>query len=137
MNPAVVFQTTTRFVTPLLLLFSVYMLLRGHNEPGGGFIGGLLAATAFTLYGLAFDVLQAKRLLRVSPHTLVGLGLTAAVGSGLVGLLIGQPFMYALWVPSELPTGLKVGTVLLFDIGIYLVVLGAVLLFILTLYEDT
>ena len=134
---SVVFQTTTRFVTPILLLFSVFMLLRGHNEPGGGFIGGLLAATAFVLYALAYDTDRAERLLRFSPRVLIGTGLLAAVGSGCFAWFVGQPFMYGLWLPTDLPTGIKVGTVLLFDVGVYLVVMGAVLLFIFTLHEDS
>ncbi len=134
---AIVFQTTVRFVTPVLLLFSIFMLLRGHNEPGGGFIGGLLAATAFVLYGLAFSMDRVKSLLRVSPPTLIGIGLLLAVISGCVALIAGQPFMYGLWLAWELPLGLKAGTVLLFDVGVFLVVLGAVLLFIISLSEES
>lgn len=133
---SLVFQTTTRAVTPLLLAFSLFMLLRGHNEPGGGFIGGLLAVTAFALYALAFDARRARALLRVSPRTLTALGLLLAVGSGGLAWLVGQPFMRGLWLPAELPAELKLGTVLLFDIGVYLVVLGAVLLALLSLSEE-
>jgi multicomponent Na+:H+ antiporter subunit B len=112
------------------------MLLRGHNEPGGGFIGGLLAVTAFALYALAFDAAQARRLLRVPPRLLVALGLLLAMGSGCIAWLAGQPFMLGLWLPFELPAGLKVGTVLMFDVGVYLVVTGASLLVLLTLFEE-
>jgi len=133
---SLVFQTTTRAVTPLLLAFSLFMLLRGHNEPGGGFIGGLLAVTAFALYALAFDAQQARRLLRVPPRLLVGLGLLLAVASGCAAWLAGQPFMQGLWLPFILPGEVKPGTVLLFDVGVYLIVLGATLLALLTLSED-
>ncbi len=132
---SLVFQTTTRAVTPLLLAFSVFMLLRGHNEPGGGFSGGLLAVTAFALYALAFDARRARALLRVSPRTLAATGLLLAIASGVLAWLGGQPFMLGLWLPFELPAELKLGTVLLFDVGVYLVVLGAVLMVLLTLSE--
>jgi multicomponent Na+:H+ antiporter subunit B len=133
---SLVFQTTTRAVTPLLLAFSLFMLLRGHNEPGGGFIGGLLAVTAFALYALAFDVRQARALLRVSPRTLIAIGLLLATASGCLAWLAGQPFLFGLWLPFDLPAELKFSTVLLFDVGVYLVVLGAVLLVLLTLSEE-
>ena len=133
---SLVFRTATRAVTPLLLAFSLFMLLRGHNEPGGGFIGGLLAVTAFALYALAFDARQARALLRVSPRTLTAIGLVLVVASGCLAWLAGQPFMLGLWLPFDLPAELKLGTVLLFDIGVYLVVLGAALLVLLTLSEE-
>lgn len=133
---SLVFRTTTRAVTPLLLAYSLFMLLRGHNEPGGGFIGGLLAVTGFALYALAFDARQARALLRVSPRTLTAIGLLLAAASGCMAWLVGQPFMLGLWLPFELPAELKLGTVLLFDIGVYLVVLGAALLVLLTLSEE-
>jgi multicomponent Na+:H+ antiporter subunit B len=133
---SLVFQTTTRALTPLLLGFSLFMLLRGHNEPGGGFIGGLLAVTAFALYALAFDARQARALLRVSPRTLTVVGLLLATTSGCLSWLTRQPFMTGLWLPFDLPAELKIGTVLLFDIGVYLIVLGATLLILLTLSEE-
>jgi multicomponent Na+:H+ antiporter subunit B len=133
---SLVFRATTQVVTPLLLALSVFMLLRGHNEPGGGFIGGLLAAAAFALYALAFDSGQARRLLYFTPGLLAAGGLLIAALSGCVAWLTGQPFMHGLWVPSEFPAELKLGTVLLFDIGVYFVVIGSVLLVLLTLGED-
>lgn len=133
---SLVLRTTTRAVTPLLVAFSLFMLLRGHNEPGGGFIGGLLAVTAFALYALAFDARRAQKLLRVSPRTLTVLGLLLATGSGCLAWLADQPFMRGLWLPFDLPAELKLGTVLLFDIGVYLVVLGAAMLILLTLGEE-
>lgn len=133
---SLIFQTTTRAVTPLLLAFSVFMLLRGHNEPGGGFIGGLLAVAAFALFALAFGAGAARRLLRVSPRTLTAAGLLLALGSGCAAWITGNAFMEGLWLPFVLPAELKLGTVLLFDVGVYLVVLGGALLVLLTLAEE-
>lgn len=133
---SLVFQTTTRFVTPLLLVFSIFMLLRGHNEPGGGFIGGLLGVTAFSLYALAFNARQALRLLRVPPRTIIAIGLILAAGSGCAAWFAGKPFMSGLWLDAQFPAELKLGTVLIFDVGVYLVVLGAALLVLLTVDED-
>ena len=80
------FRTATRLLMPLLLLFAVFLLLRGHNEPGGGFVGGLVVAAAFALYLVAFGVARARRALLVKPLTLIGIGLAMALVSGLPAL---------------------------------------------------
>jgi len=123
---------------PLLLLFSIFVLLRGHNDPGGGFTGGLVAAAAFSLYALSANVEAARTLLRFDPHTLVGIGLLLALGSGAWALLLGQPFMAEQWATLHLPAlgETEIGTPLIFDIGVYLVVLGVTLMMILTLAEE-
>ncbi len=123
-------RAVSRPVTMLLVGMSVIVLLRGHNEPGGGFIGGLLAAAGFVVHGLAFGPGHARRLLRTSPLALLASGLLLATLSGVPGLLRGQPYLTAQWWGELLTLG-KVGTVLLFDIGVYLVVLGAVALILL------
>jgi multicomponent Na+:H+ antiporter subunit B len=135
---SLVLRVSTRFMLPLLLLFSVFLLLGGHNEPGGGFSGGLVASSAFVLYGFAFGVPEARRVLTLEPHTLLGVGLLIAVGSGSAGLLAGRPLMTSLWVQLALPGlgKLDLGTPLLFDVGVYLVVVGVVLMIILPLVEE-
>jgi multicomponent Na+:H+ antiporter subunit B len=135
---SLILRTATRYLFPLILLFSVYALLRGHHEPGGGFVGGLAAASAYTLYALAYDVPRARRLLRIDSLTLIGLGLLLALVSGLLGPLLGQPLLTAVW--GKLALGetfvLKLGTPLFFDIGVYLVVLGVTATIILALSDD-
>ena len=135
MRDSLILQTGTRLLQVLLLLFSVFMLLRGHNEPGGGFVGGLLAAGAFALYMLAYDVQAARRALRVNPLTLVGMGLLVAAASGTAALFAGRPFLAGLWHAKPIPGIGKVSTVLVFDIGVYLVVVGTALLVVFTLAE--
>jgi multicomponent Na+:H+ antiporter subunit B len=132
---SVILATTTRFLLPLILLFSVFLLLRGHNMPGGGFVGGLVAATGFALHALAHDVSAARRVLRVDPKRLLSFGLLVAVASGCLGAAIGEPFMTALWLPQALPVLGKFGTPVLFDLGVYLVVCGVALTIVFTLME--
>jgi multicomponent Na+:H+ antiporter subunit B len=132
---SLIVMTTARYLLPLMLLFSVYLLLRGHDGPGGGFIGGLVASTAFSLYALAYDVAQARRTLRVDPHLLIAAGLLAALASGMLSLVLGKPFLTGLWVGLELPALGKIGTPLLFDTGVYLVVIGVALIIIFELAE--
>ena len=131
-----ILSTANRLLFPLLGLFSVFLLLRGHNEPGGGFVGGLLMAGAFALHGLAHGPRSARDLLRVDPRTIVGAGLVVAVASGCVALSQRLPFMTGLWLSKPVPAVGKVGTVLLFDVGVYLVVMGTGLVILLTLAEE-
>jgi multicomponent Na+:H+ antiporter subunit B len=135
---SLILRVATRFMLPLLLLFSVFLLLRGHNEPGGGFSGGLVAASAFVLYGFAFGVPEAKWSLRVDPRGLIGAGLLTALGSGCLALLTGRPWMTGLWGEWAVPSfgTLHVGTPLVFDVGVYLVVVGVTLSIIFPLAEE-
>ncbi len=71
---SIILQSAIRYLVPIIVLFSLFMLLRGHDEPGGGFIGGLLGATAFALYAIAFDVKSSRQLLRVELHKLLSVG---------------------------------------------------------------
>ena len=131
-------RIATRFLMPLLLLFALFLLLRGHNEPGGGFVGGLIVAAAFVLYVIAYGVLAGRRALLVEPSTLLGAGLLVAVGSGLPAVVLGLPFMTAVW--TTVGTGsaaVDVGTPLVFAVGVFLAVIGVVLTIVFTLAEAT
>ena len=130
---SVILRTTTQILTPLLALLSIFLLLRGHNLPGGGFIGGLVAAAAFALYATAYGVAAARYVLRFDPWSVIGVGLGVAVLSGLLAAFSGRPFLSGLWL--ELPGGLKLGTPLLFDVGVYFVVIGIVLMMVFALEE--
>lgn len=134
---SLILRVAARFLVPLLLLFSLFMLLRGHNLPGGGFVGGLVAACAFVLYALAAGVEEARSMLRVEPHTLLGVGLACAYGAGLLALLQGRPFLTGLWMDLHLPMlgDLHLGSTLIFDIGVMFVVVGTVLLMVFSV-ED-
>lgn len=136
---SLVLQTATRILLPVMVIVSLYALIRGHNEPGGGFVGGLLAASGFALYALAFDVDQARRVLRTSPGTLIGGGLIIAVLSGVPALLDGGIYMEGRWSSIDVPgmdSPFKLGTPLIFDIGVYLVVIGITLLMTFALEES-
>lgn len=121
-------RTAARIIVPLQIVLSIILLLRGHNEPGGGFMGGLVCGAAFILYGVAFGMARGQALLLLPSRTLIGLGLLVAAGSGLPGMLEGLPFLTGLWSDLAIPTyivgKLKFGTPLLFDVGVYLVVWG-------------
>jgi len=134
---SLILRVATRVLFPVLLLFAVFMMLRGHNLPGGGFVGGLVAASAFVLYALAAGVKGARQVLRIEPHTLLGLGLACAYGTGVLALLLGKPFLTGMWWEPHVPVlgHLHFGSTLLFDLGVMLVVVGTVLLMVFSV-ED-
>jgi multicomponent Na+:H+ antiporter subunit B len=135
---SLIFDTVIRALQPLLLFFSVFLLLSGHHAPGGGFTGGMVAAAAFVLYGMANGTAAARRALRVPLPVLVGGGLLLALVSGLVSVVRGEPFLTSVWL--KLGAGalgeVELGTPLLFDLGVYLVVMGVTLTFVASLAEE-
>lgn len=138
MNASLILRSAGQLLLPLLMVLSVYLLLRGHNAPGGGFIAGLVAAAAIALKLFAADIQSARGVLRVDPRVLIGVGLIVAIIAAVLAPLTGQgPLFKGLWVDVALPVVGKthLGTPLLFDLGVYLVVIGAVLTMVLTLAE--
>ncbi|TDX82407.1 multisubunit sodium/proton antiporter MrpB subunit [Neorhizobium sp. R1-B] len=132
-----ILRTVAPVLTALMLLFSVFVLLRGHNEPGGGFIGGLIAASALAIYGIAFGVSAVRRAIRFHPMAIAGAGLLLAALSGLISIFAGVPFMTGLWIyPEILGVEVPVATVMSFDIGVYLVVVGAITSIALALEQE-
>src|SRR3954471_7471749 len=100
---SLILRTATRVLMPLLMLFALFLLLRGHNEPGGGFVGGLVVAAAFVLYAISAGVPASRRALLIEPSTLLSVGLLVALASAVPALLAGRPFMSAVW--TEFGTG--------------------------------
>jgi multicomponent Na+:H+ antiporter subunit B len=133
---SLILRATTRLLFPLTLVFSVFLLFRGHNAPGGGFVGGLTAAAAFALV-LASDGLDmARRLLRLDPRTFIGAGLAVALLSGVAPLFDGGAFLTGHWLEAKVPVVGHLGTPFVFDVGVYLTVLGVVATIIFELAEE-
>ncbi len=137
---SIILTAATRILMPLILLFSVFVLYRGHNDPGGGFIGGLLAATAFALLEKAEGLATARRVLRFRPESIAALGLGCALASGIWGGLSLGYFLKGVWPwygydAAGEKFGVPLGSIFLFDLGVYLVVLGSVLAILFTLEE--
>ncbi len=130
---SLILLATSRLILPAALIFSLYVLLRGHNEPGGGFIGGLIAAAGIAVHALPRGRTAMLRMLRLSPKAIAGAGLVAALVSGLPALLLDEPFLTHQWTFIG---EFGLGTTLVFDIGVYLAVVGAVLTFLACYLED-
>jgi multicomponent Na+:H+ antiporter subunit B len=121
-----IFRTMAPLLAVIMLAFAAFILFRGHNAPGGGFIAGLIAAAAMAVYGMAAGISAVERALHVPPLAIAALGLLLAIGSGAVSLAHEAPFLTGLWVAVPLGRDtIEIGTPLLFDIGVFGVVFGA------------
>ena len=138
---SLIVRAATRLLVGLLLVFSIFMLLRGHNEPGGGFIGGLIGATGFILYAIAHGCRAAREALRIEPQTIAVAGLGIALLAGVMAWGFGDQLFTGQWLFLRYGEGAGEGyvplsNVLVFDVGVYLVVLGSVLTLVLALEEE-
>lgn len=134
MNSAIL-KTASNYLLPILLLFSVFILLRGHYHPGGGFVGGLIAAIAFVLHSFTHGTAATLKLLRTHPSAFIPFGLALAALSMFVPLLGGYPVMSSLWFDEPFPVIGLIGSTLFFDLGVYLVVIGVVLSILFTIAQ--
>lgn len=134
---SIILRTAANYLLPLLLLFAVFILLRGHYLPGGGFVGGLVAAIAFVLHAFANGTERTQKFLSYHPGYMIPLGLSVSVISALVPMYFGQSFFTALWLQDPIPVIGMVGTALFFDIGVFMVVIGVTLTIIFTIAESS
>lgn len=134
-----ILQAAARILVAMMLLFSLFVLVRGHNEPGGGFIGGLIGAAGFALLAASHGLDVARQALRLPPVTVAAIGVGAALGAGLGAAVFGEAPFTGLWLllgtDDAGGKGLPISTVLLFDVGVWLVVVGSVLAIVFGLEE--
>lgn len=132
-----ILRTIVPLLTGLMVIYSIVVLLAGHNEPGGGFIGGLIAASAFALYGIACGVAPVRRALYFHPISIAAFGMLLSALSGVISYYKSVPFLTGLWWFPEIAKGVEVplSTPLMFDIGVWLVVVGSLVTIALALEE--
>ncbi|MDP1652736.1 MAG: monovalent cation/H+ antiporter subunit A [Rhodocyclaceae bacterium] len=134
-----IMATFARLLLPLALLVSAFIFLRGHNWPGGGFVAGLITAIALIMQYLANGVAWTHARIPAHIHPLIALGLSVALLTGLASWLFGRPFLTSAFGHFELPGAGKWGgefelaSAMAFDLGVYLVVVGATLLILINL----
>ena len=135
---SVILKIAAQHMRPILIILSLVVLYRGHNEPGGGFIGGLMLGAAYILYAMAFGVKKTQASVFFSPVNLTAIGLLVALLSGVPALFAGDVFMTGEWVTFFKHTAfeLKLGTPLLFDLGVYLTVAGMLMLVMFSIMEE-
>ncbi|WP_373496743.1 Na+/H+ antiporter subunit B [Aquiflexum sp.] len=132
---SLIFKTASNYLLPLLLMFSIFILLRGHYLPGGGFVGGLMAALAFMLYSFAFGLKETRNIVKLNPRYLMPIGLAITILAAVSPFVIGLPIMTGLWFEEPLIMVGMVGSALFFDIGVYLIVIGSTLTIMFSISE--
>ncbi|WP_193336545.1 MnhB domain-containing protein [Devosia beringensis] len=133
----VIFRTIAPMIVATVLVFSLYICLRGHNEPGGGFIGGLIAASAIAILGMATSAAKARRALHIDPLAIAGFGVLMAALSGLLSIFNGNPFLTSIWLYLDIGgSTVPLSTPLIFDLGVYCVVFGTIASIALALEGD-
>lgn len=137
MNASLIIRTSAPLLLWAPMIVSLYVLIRGHNEPGGGFIGGLLASGGLLFYTIARGPAETRRMMRIAPVVLCGLGVSFAALSGVPSLIDpAVPYLTHLWWFPDVGFKLPFGTALIFDIGVYLTVIGTVTAIFLALVEE-
>ncbi len=136
--PSLILETGVGALFHTALLFSLFLLFAGHNAPGGGFVGGLVAGAAFVLRYVEGGTPSVARAAPVSAHVLIGLGLTVAVTTGAASWLAGDQFLESAKYQAELGLlgTVKMTSALFFDVGVYLVVVGLVVGLLTTLGRE-
>lgn len=134
---SVILQLASKYVRALLIIFSVIMLVRGHNLPGGGFIGGLLAGLSLAYKGFAYTQDLVEKEMKLRPEYFMVVGLALVFASLWPGLFLEGTLMQGVWftIPFPFTDGYKFGTPFLFDIGVYFAVIGVTVLFLFSLSE--
>ena len=126
----VILDVSVGVVFPAVMVGSVYLLFAGHNQPGGGFVGGILAGAAIALRYVAGGIESVRNLSRAHPWTVLGSGLLLAAGVAITPLLFGDPVLSNAYVSVDPPLlgTVKVTSGIVFDLGVYLAVLGLALM---------
>lgn len=134
----VILQSVTKVVVFIILTLGSYLFFSGHNAPGGGFIGGLVLASAFVLLLLAYDIETIRASIPVDFKIVAAIGVLIVLLSGLLPALFGEPFLNQTFAHVTLPLFGKVelSTVTFFEVGVALTVVGVVVTIILSISED-
>lgn len=133
----IILQTITKIVLFIIVTFSIYLFFAGHNAPGGGFIGGLMTSSAIVLLLIAYDIKTVKKLLPVNYIKIAAAGLFIAVMTGVGSFFFSVPFLTHTFGHFHLPIlgDTELATAVLFDLGVYLVVIGVTMTIIQTIGE--
>lgn len=130
MKRSLILDVSVRLLYPSIIVLSLYFLFSGHNQPGGGFVGGLAASAAISLRYVTAGVGAVRRSFRLEPWTILGTGLAIAVGTAIVPMLLGGEVLEQATLKLHPPLlgEVKITSALAFDVGVYLVVIGLILM---------
>lgn len=139
MLSSLILRTAMRLLLPLILAFAMYLTLKGHNDPGGGFIGGMVAATALALYRLSLGREAFYRLIPLHPRLLIALGLSLATATAILPLFWGRGVLRSVIREVVIPgtqVHVHLASAMIFDLGVLLVVIGVAMGMILRLSAE-
>ncbi|MFD1018291.1 Na(+)/H(+) antiporter subunit B [Thalassobacillus hwangdonensis] len=133
-----ILRTTTTLIAFILLGFSMYLFFAGHNKPGGGFIGGLMTAAAIVLMYMAYGMEAVRKIIPINFRHMIAAGLLIAVLTGAGSFVLGEPFLSQSFAYFQLPIlgKTELATAVLFDLGVYLTVVGVTMTIILSIAND-
>lgn len=133
-----ILRTTSSLIIFIMLGFAIYLLLAGHNSPGGGFVGGLTTSAAIVLMYMAYGEKVVKKIIPINFQFFIPLGLLIATLTGLGALLFNVPFLTHTFGVFHIPFigEIELATAMLFDLGVYFTVFGSMMTIILTIAED-
>ena len=131
-------QTATKVLVFIIMTFSIYILFAGHHNPGGGFIGGLITASAIILLYIAFDLESIKDIIPFDYKRMAALGVLISVLTGVGSLVLGVPFLSQTFTYVDLPFlgKTELATAMIFDLGVYFTVIGTTMTIITSISED-
>lgn len=134
----VILQTAAKVLTFIILTFSIYILFAGHHNPGGGFIGGLITASSLVLLYIAFDAQTVREIIPLNFKLVGAFGVLMAILTGSGALLFDAPFLTQgiSHIPLPFFGETELATALLFDLGVYLAVIGTTMTIIMSISED-
>lgn len=130
MRRSTIVDTTNRLIFHSAVVLSVYLLFAGHNQPGGGFVGGLVAGSAVAVHYVAGGIGDVRRMMVVKPWIVLGVGLVVAAGTAIVPMLVGGSLLESDLAEAALPVlgDVKLASPIFFDAGVYLIVVGLVVM---------
>ncbi len=134
----IILRTVTKLVVFIILTLAVYLFFAGHNSPGGGFIAGLVLASAFVLLFIVYDMETIRKAIPFDFKRVAALGAFLAVGTGFGSLIFGAPFLSHTFSEFHFPFlgEVELTTVTIFEAGVALVVVGVVITILLSISED-
>lgn len=132
---SIILQSIVRLLIFFINTLALYLMLQGHNNPGGGFIAGLVSAISIVLLNFSFDIDEVKKVIRIDPVLLAGIGLVLAYGSASIPMAFDLPYLKHSFIHLHIPMlgEIHLGTPLIFDFGVYLVVVGVTCKILMTL----
>jgi multisubunit Na+/H+ antiporter MnhB subunit len=133
----IILENIVRLFMKVMVVYSIYLLLRGHNYPGGGFIAGIIASIGFIFFAIIFGTKALTHTIKVQPQIFIATGLSLVFISAFLPVIFSTEILTGLWMHTDIPVlgELHLGTPLIFDTGVFFVVIGVILTIVISIME--